>query len=190
MRHQWTWIESKGYGVMGTRGTYWKIKKDEQVPTPNVQIQMCGSLENKQEELKPLMLLVQHCWNNRYGGNAHMWWKHCEGWIQAPQERQGRKKGSLGGALHMKDQPEHLWWMVVWLDCVSGSEKKPLRATRMWQCITGQPIRVMRAVKHWNRLSGNVVQSPSFEFFKAWLDKAPRNLVWSHSWYCLRRQLD
>lgn len=54
--------------MTGTRGTSRTIKKNEQITTSNVRIQTCGSLGNKQEELKLLVLLLQHCWNNRYGG--------------------------------------------------------------------------------------------------------------------------
>jgi len=35
----------------------------------------------------------------------------------------------------------------------------------------------MRVVKHWNRFSREVVEAPSLETFKAWLDGALSNLV-------------
>ncbi|KFR00898.1 hypothetical protein N306_03402, partial [Opisthocomus hoazin] len=35
----------------------------------------------------------------------------------------------------------------------------------------------MRVLKHWNRLPREVVDAPSLEVFKAWLDGALSNLV-------------
>jgi len=36
----------------------------------------------------------------------------------------------------------------------------------------------VRVVQHWNRLSREVVDGPSLETFKVWLDGALSNLVW------------
>jgi len=35
----------------------------------------------------------------------------------------------------------------------------------------------MRVVKHWNRLPREVVEAPSLETFKTWLDEALSNLI-------------
>ncbi|KFP22362.1 hypothetical protein Z169_15290, partial [Egretta garzetta] len=35
----------------------------------------------------------------------------------------------------------------------------------------------MRVVKHWNKLPREVVEAPSLEAFKAWLDGALSNLI-------------
>ena len=37
----------------------------------------------------------------------------------------------------------------------------------------------MRVVEHWNRLPREVVEAPSLETFKARLDEALSNLIWS-----------
>lgn len=63
----------------------------------------CGQPGNK-EELELHMPLLQHCWNNRYSGRAHVWWEQCDSRIQAPREdREGRRE-RLERALYRKEQ--------------------------------------------------------------------------------------
>lgn len=55
---------------------------------------MHGTLRNKQEELKLLVLLLQRCWNNRCGGSTVM-----DGYKLLRKDREGRRE-DWGGSLH------------------------------------------------------------------------------------------
>lgn len=101
MRHRRTWIESKGYRVMGTRGTSRTMRKDEQIPTSRVQIQMCAAWGTTRASCAVTTALLEQ----------QTWWEHSDGWIQPPQDRQGRKE-DWRGSLH--EGAACIFVMVIW----------------------------------------------------------------------------
>lgn len=99
---------------METRGTSRKVRKDEQIPTSKVQTWMRRSQEQTGETRAPHAVTAALLEQKMRWDISHMvgalWWMDT-----SSSGKTGKEDRKTRGALHMKEQLEHLWWMPVWL---------------------------------------------------------------------------